>query len=102
MEFTLKLLIAWYVCVSCNMSSPAEMYHFLSIIVGPRFLSAGLIIISSLVLRFQRTAFTAALSSGLSLCIVSLRLRVILMILSLHFAKYALVSYEEWIGGSCM
>ena len=101
-EFTLKLVIAWYVCVSCKMSSPADMYHFLSIMVGPKFLSAGLITISSFVLRFQRTALTAALSSELSLCIVSLRLRVILMILSLHLAKYDFVSYVGWSGGSCI
>ena len=72
-ELPLKLVIAWYVCVSCKMSSLAEIYHALSIMVGPRFLSAGLIIISSLVLRFQKTALMAALSSGLSLCIVSLQ-----------------------------
>jgi hypothetical protein len=32
---------------------------------------------------------------GLSLCIVSFRVRVILIILSLHLAKYAFVSYVE-------
>ena len=46
MELILKLSRVTYVEVSFSINSPASMYHFLSIMVGPRFLSAGLITIS--------------------------------------------------------
>jgi hypothetical protein len=74
------------------------MYHFLSMMVGPRFLSAGLMIMSSLVLRFHITALMVTLSSGVSLRIVSLRVRVILKILSLHLARYALFRMSGELG----
>ena len=58
----MRLEIRLYELVSWRISSPASMYHLLSIIVKPRFLSAGLMT-SWLYLRLSRIACMFLLSA---------------------------------------
>ena len=61
-ELMLKLSIVVYVEVSFSISSPASIYQLLSIIVGSKFLSAGLITISWLFFRSHNMALMSLLS----------------------------------------
>ena len=74
MELILKLSICRYVELSWRISSPASIYHFLSMIVGPRFLSAGLITIIWLFFRSHNIALMFLLSCALSVWCVRVRL----------------------------
>ena len=89
----LRLDIRLYELVSWRISSPASMYHFLSIMVKPRFLSAGLMTMSWLCLRLYRIACMSLLSAFERRCTGGLGLELNVSVsafLTLH--RYSFVS----------